>query len=103
MTDEPTAPVPVSDGGIPLATSAVNAQTVFADVVWFAANLGQVVRITFLENILEPEGSLTPGLKARHVGTLVIPRQGFEGMVDYLNERRELFRKLDAEAANAAK
>ena len=85
---------PVSDtgGGVPLVTTAANAQTVYADAVWFVSYYGGVVRLTFLENMLEPNGSLTPGMQARHVGTLVMPLDGFDGMVTYLAERRDAFR-----------
>lgn len=99
---EVTNPEDVPPGAIPLVTSAANAQTVFADAVWFAANLGDVVRIQLVENILEPTNSPSPGLKARHVGTLVMPRIGFRGMVTYLNSMAEYFDKLDTDSQTMA-
>jgi hypothetical protein len=85
------------DDSVPVVTSAIDYPTVFADGVWFAANLGGAVRITFLETIFEPRNSPAPGMKSRHVGTLVMPRQSFENMVDYLTEMRKIFRDLDGE------
>lgn len=81
---------------IPLVTNATDHPTVFADGVWFAANLGGTIRITFLENILEPQNSLNPGMKSRHVGTLAMPREGFNAMVQYLNDMKVYFDQLDA-------
>lgn len=85
---------------ITLVTNAVDHQTVFADGVWFVTNLSNCVRITFLENMIEPQNSPNPGFKSRHVGTLVMPREGFNSMVAYLSNMKEYFDQLDA--TNAA-
>lgn len=89
MTDVP-APPPA------LVTNAVDHPTVFADGVWFASNMSNCVRITFLENMIEPQNSPHPGFKSRHVGTLAMPREGFNSMVAYLNSMKEYFDQLDA-------
>jgi len=85
---------------VPLMTSAINYPTFFADGVWFASNIGNTIRVTFLESILEPQNSPQPGMKSRHVGTLVMPREGFNSMVEYLNNMKVYFDHLDA--TNAA-
>lgn len=69
---------------IPLVTSAVNAPTVYADGCLFATRLGSTVRLTFAENILEAADGPNPGLKMRHVGTLVLPIEGYDAMLKYL-------------------
>lgn len=89
------------DDEIRTVTSSTDYPTVFADAVWFATNLGDVIRLQFIENHLEPTNSIAPGIKARHVGTLVMPRVGFKNMLRYLQERDELFDRLDAEGAQS--
>lgn len=71
---------------IPLVTSAINYPTVYADGCLFATRLGSNVRLTFVETILEAGDSPSPGAKTRHVGTLVMPVEGFSNMLDYLNK-----------------
>lgn len=73
-------------GQAPFHTSAVTSPTVFADGCVFAARMGSTVRLTFAETILEPDGIGPPGLKNRHVGTLVMPIEGFDNMMRYLND-----------------
>ena len=103
MAEEQEKPVSDTGGGIPLVSSAANVPTIFADGAWFAAYLQGVVRITLLENILEPSNSLTPGMKARHVGNLAMPRQAFDSMVSYLVDMKAYFHELDKEASANAK
>lgn len=79
--DVNTAPVP-----IPLGTSAADFPTVYADGCMFAARLGSTVRLTFYETIVEASDATFPGPKNRHVGTLVLPVEGFDGMMRYLAE-----------------
>lgn len=101
MSDDRTGvPEDQADKPLPVATSSMDYPTIFADAVWFATNLGGVVRIQFLENQLEPTNSPAPGLKARHVGTLAMPRIGFKNMVAYLNDMDRLFDELDAQDAS---
>ena len=85
---------------VPMITSAVNYPTIFADGAWFASNMGGCVRITFAETIFEPQNTPSPGIKSRHVGTLVMPRDGFNSMLTYLNAMKEYFDNLDT--TNAA-
>jgi len=83
-----------------LVSSAANVATIFADGAWFAAYLQGVVRISFLENIIEPSNSLSPGMKARHVGNLVMPKESFDRMVSYLVDMKAYFQQLDREASS---
>jgi hypothetical protein len=87
------------DDLIPTISLARDHPTIFADAAWFASNLGNVIRIQFIENHFEPSNSLDPGIKARHVGTLAMPRQGFKNMVAYLLQMDEFFDNMDAENA----
>ena len=99
MTDEiqsvDTTPSTDTPAGVALVTSAADFPTVYSDGCWFASLMGGTVRLTFLENILEPENSMSPGLKARHVGTLVMPRQAFDGMLKYLNDLQPIWQSLE--------
>lgn len=67
-------------------TSALDYPTVYADGCVFATRLGSTVRLAFTETILEAVDGPFPGLKARHVGTLVLPVEGFRDMLEYLNK-----------------
>jgi len=64
--------------------------SVYADLCVFATSSGSTVRITFAEAIVAPSDGPDPGLKVRHVGHLVLPREGFVNMLDYLNASRDL-------------
>ena len=64
--------------------------TVYADMCVFATSAGSAVRITFAEAILAPSDGPDPGLKVKHIGHLVMPREGFANMLDYLNASRDL-------------
>ena len=92
---------PKDDDPIPTTTSAMDYPTIYVDGVWFATNLGNVVRLQFLENVLEPGNSANPGLRARHVVTLAMPRIGFKHMLTYLNNMDKFFDDLDAENASS--
>jgi hypothetical protein len=67
-------------------TSAMDYPTVYADGCVFATRIGSNVRIAFTETILEAADGPFPGYKARHVGTLVMPSEGFRDMMEYLNK-----------------
>jgi hypothetical protein len=84
---------------IPLVTSSVDYPTIFADAVWFASIMGNVVRIQFVENQIEPSNSPQAGVKARHVGTLAMPREGFKNMVAYLQSMDAYFDSMDGHGA----
>lgn len=71
---------------IPLITSAAGYPSVYADGCLFATRLGSTVRLTFYETVMEPADGPHPGAKNRHVGTLVLPIEGFDGMLRYLND-----------------
>lgn len=82
LEGDPEQPPPMAKTA--LVTSAVNAPTVYADGCLFATRLGSTVRLTFAENILEAADGPSPGLKMRHVGTLVLPIEGYQAMMAYL-------------------
>lgn len=71
---------------IPFPTSAADYPTVYADGCVFATRLGSTVRIAFFETIVEAADAANPGPKNRHVGTLVMPVEGYDAMLRYLNE-----------------
>ncbi len=93
------ATLPPPPPPIPLVTSSVDHPTVFADAVWFASVMSGVIRIQFIENQIEPSNSPNSGVKARHVGTLAIPREGFKNMVSYLKSMDEYFDSMNADGA----
>jgi hypothetical protein len=90
-----TPPSTDKPDNIALVTTAADFPTVYSDGCWFASLMSGTVRLTFLENILEPQNSMTPGLKARHVGTLVMPREAFDGMLKYLNGLQPAWQALE--------
>jgi hypothetical protein len=68
-----------------VVNSFVDVPTVYADACVFAAAVGSNIRMTFMESILGPTDSPEPGWKVRHVGHLVMPRDGFASTVRYFN------------------
>lgn len=85
LLGEPTPPP------TPIVSSAVNYPTVYADSCIFATRLGSTVRLTFVEHILEPANGPSPGMKTRHVGTLVMPYEGYKNMLEYLTNQASQF------------
>lgn len=77
----PAEPAPVTH----VANTFLDVPTVYADVCVFAAAIGPNMRLTFSESILGPSDSHFPGFHARHVGHLVMPREGFVNTLRYLN------------------
>ena len=74
---------------IDLVTSAVSAPTTFVDGCLFATRVGGTVRLTFVETIFEAQDSPYPGMKSRHVVTLVMPQEGFQATIGYLEGRKD--------------
>lgn len=65
---------------------AVHAPTVFADGLVFATKIGSNIRLQFAEYSPHPANHPDPGLKTRHVVTVVMPPEGFENMMTYLQD-----------------
>lgn len=76
-------------------TSAIDSPSVYADGCVFATRLGSNVRIAFTEAMLEAADGPFPGYKVRHVGTLIMPVEGFRDMLLYLNKIAPEFIFLD--------
>lgn len=94
MSDDHSEPVEVqipSAQPIRIVGSAANYPSVYADACLFATRLGSTVRLTFVENVLEAADSPDPGIKARHVGTLVMPYEGYKNMLEYLTQQASQF------------
>lgn len=83
--------------GIQLVTTAANYPTVFADGCLYATCAVGLVRLTFVETILEAADSPHPGAKTRHVGTLVMPETGFQSTLKYLNDLDAVWSKRAAD------
>lgn len=91
---EESGPPDVEAGGdatetaeLPVVTSGKDAPTVFADGCVFAAITGGVVRLQFVESIFDAMNVPHPGHKIRHVGTIVMPTEGFAATLAYLIDR----------------
>jgi hypothetical protein len=69
-----------------VVNAATDVPTFFSDTVIFSYSTGNTARLHFMETIVEPQGSPNAGFKARHVGNLVMPIDGFRNMLAYLNE-----------------
>ena len=85
-TEEPPKPADHSD----ILTSAINFPTIFADGCLFARRMGSTVRLTFVESMIEPSDGPFPGFKTRHVGTLIMPVEGFRATLGYLNRMADM-------------
>ena len=71
---------------VPIISSAADYPTVFADGCIFTTRVGPTVRMTFVEQVIEAVDATYPGPKTRHVGTLVLPVEGFRHMMRYFEE-----------------
>lgn len=77
-----------------------DAPTVFADGCLHAAFAGANMRITFAETIWGPsDNEAEAGMNVRHVLSLVIPRDGFLNMIEYLQNTAKLFDMVPSDAA----
>lgn len=85
---------------INVANSFVNLPTVYADACLFAQAVGPNIRLTFVETIFAPEGIPEAGSNARHVGHLVMPKEGFLNMMKYLTESAKRMGWVDDAAGN---
>ena len=83
----PDAAAPEEVGhGYDLLNNVADAPTIYADGCIFVSQLGDVIRISFAESIVEPSNGPSPGLKTRHVANIVMNREGFNNALLYLNK-----------------
>ena len=72
--------------GFDLLNNLSEAPTVYADGCIFVSTVGNAIRISFVETILEPSNGPIPGLKTRHVVNVVMPPDGFANTLEYMNK-----------------
>lgn len=77
---------PARDVDHTIVNGAVSAPTVYADGLIFATKVGSNIRLQFVEYVPQAANHPDPGLKTRHVVTVVMPPEGFESMMTYLSE-----------------
>ena len=83
--EDTTQPLP------PLVNRAIDAPTVYADLLMLCTAVNGVVRMSFVESVADPSDGPDPGWKNAYVGTLMMPAPGFLGMVEYLNKQAQFF------------
>ena len=74
---------------IPFTNHVSDVPSYYADTCIFATDLGSTIRLQFSEFIPGAKDSNDPGMKARYVGTLIMPLEGFRNMMGYLNQSME--------------
>ncbi|TMM47269.1 hypothetical protein [Qipengyuania marisflavi] len=62
-----------------------DAPTVFSDGLLFATLVNGGVRLQFAEYVPHATNGPNPGLKTRVVANVVMPLEGYRGMMDYLS------------------
>lgn len=72
--------------GFDLLNNLSDAPTVYADGCIFISTVGNAIRISFVETILEPSNGPIPGLKTRHAVNVVMPPDGFANTLEYMNK-----------------
>ena len=82
-----------------VVTSAADYPTIFSDGCLFAYRMGGLIRMAFVESMIEAADGPFPGFKSRHVGTLVMTEESFQITLNYLNSLAEEWRKEDAPRA----
>ena len=71
--------------GFNLLNNVSDAPTIYADGCIFISTVGNAIRISFVETILEPSNGPNPGIKTRHVANIVMPPDGFANTLEYMN------------------
>ena len=97
---EADPPLASSSHGFNLLNNVADAPTTYADGCIFISTVGNAIRISFVETILEPSNGPSPGLKTRHVANIVMPPDGFANTLEYMNKVVRTW--ADAEATLAA-
>lgn len=84
MAEEPNAPYsePVPE----IVDDPQDAPLIFADFLWHASTVNDVVRLTFVQSVGKPLDSSDPGWRGVHAATILIPMAQFQNMLEYLNE-----------------
>lgn len=62
-----------------------DAPTVFSDGLLFATVVNGNVRLQFAEYVPQAANGPNPGLKTRVVANVIMPLEGYRGMMDYLD------------------
>ncbi len=62
-----------------------DAPTVFADGLLFATLVNGNVRLQFAEYVPHATNGPDPGLKTRVIANVIMPLEGYRGMMEYLN------------------
>ena len=86
--------------GFNLLNNVSDAPTIYADGCIFISTVGNAIRISFVETILEPSNGPNPGIKTRHVANIVMPPDGFANTLEYMNNVVKTW--ADAQTALAA-
>ena len=77
---------------VPIVNNAIDAPMVYADAAIFATMLNGVVRITFAQTLADAADDPNPGWKTRKVATVLLPADGFVGMMEYLDKQLAFFK-----------
>lgn len=96
MLEDP-APDPPPEPKIEYLNTLSQAPTVFADGLVFVSRIGTTVRLSFVETTLEPNDSRTPGIKSKHVVNVVMPMEGFQNAVSYVDTIIRGWAEIDSE------
>lgn len=83
MTDEVNVEEQVP--GVTYIGVPADAPTTYADNCAFVTSVGPTARLQFVEFVPGASDSTAPGMKVRYVRTIVMPIDGFRGMVTYFN------------------
>lgn len=81
----PEQPQSADRGGMDQVSEPKDAPTIFSDGLLFATLVNGNVRLQFAEYVPQAFNGPNPGLKTRVIGTVVMPLEGYRGMVDYLD------------------
>ena len=88
--------------GYDLLNNVSDAPSIYADGCIFVSTIGNAIRISFVETILEPANGPRPGLKTRHVANIVMPADGFKNTLKYMNNVVQHWAEVEAEFAENA-
>ena len=83
---EPKKTPPPPETDLTMFNGAVHAPTVYADGLLFATKVGSNIRLQFVEYSPHPANHPDPGLKTRHVITIVMSPDGYQNMLTYLTD-----------------
>jgi hypothetical protein len=87
--------------GYDLLNNVSDAPTIYADGCIFVSTIGNAIRLSFVETIVEPANGPMPGLKTRHVANVVMPADGFANMLEYMNKVKQSWEQAPTLAAGS--